>query len=75
MKKDNQCTKCGSADLLRIPALPTDEPHFSVGDRGMRTVPVTRYVCTTCGFVEEWVDSKEDLAKLKEQYGVESGQV
>jgi ribosomal protein L37E len=69
MKQDNTCSKCGQRDLIRVPPLPTDEPHFAVGERGMRPVQVTRHVCAACGFVEEWVDNMDDLKKLKEQYG------
>ena len=31
-------------------------------------VAVTRMVCTECGFSEEWIESKEDRAKLKKKY-------
>ena len=34
-----------------------------------RTVKVTRYLCGSCGFSEEWIDAPEDLEKLKEKYG------
>ena len=34
-----------------------------------RTVKVTRYLCGSCGFSEEWIDAPEDLQKLKEKYG------
>jgi hypothetical protein len=33
------------------------------------SVKVTRYLCSSCGFSEEWIDSPEDLHKLKENYG------
>ena len=33
------------------------------------SVKVTRYLCGSCGFSEEWIDSPEDLHKLKEKYG------
>ena len=36
---------------------------------GFGTVKVTRYLCGSCGFSEEWIDSPEDLHKLKEKYG------
>lgn len=36
-------------------------------------VPVARYVCATCGFCEDWVDSAEDLARLVKRWGVSAG--
>ena len=32
-------------------------------------VKVTRYLCAACGFSEEWVNSADDIAKLKKKYG------
>ena len=39
------------------------------GSNSFRTVKVTRYLCGSCGFSEEWIDAPEDLHKLKEKYG------
>ncbi len=30
---------------------------------------VSRYVCTSCGFIEDWIDEKKDMAKLKKEHG------
>lgn len=30
-------------------------------------VPVNRYVCSSCGFTEEWID-REDLYDLQKNY-------
>lgn len=59
------CGRCGSQDLLEIPVTPGDHSHIVLGDNRLRTVPVTKYVCTDCGCVEEWVNSREDLRRLK----------
>jgi hypothetical protein len=61
------CGKCHSPDILSIAATATDHSGVVVGSRLMHTVPVTKYVCTGCGFIEEWVSSKDDLRRLKEQ--------
>ena len=68
MKTDNTCAKCGSKDLVRIPAVPGEEPHLVVGDRILHMVGVTKFVCANCGYLEHWVDEAH-LAKLKEKYG------
>jgi hypothetical protein len=31
-------------------------------------VLVTRYVCASCGFSEDWVDERADLEKLSRKY-------
>ena len=33
----------------------------------MSAVPVDRYICTTCGFSEEWIDL-DNMNKLKKKY-------
>lgn len=71
MKQNNKCTKCGSVDLLRIPIIPGEEPHIVVGERPMHMVAVTKFICGQCGFIEEWVESTDDLAKLRTEYGHE----
>jgi len=63
-----RCGKCGSHDLLRVPSTPGDHSHIVSGDRRLRNVAVDKYVCTDCGHVEEWVNNKEDLQRLKEQW-------
>ena len=68
MKNGNKCSKCSSTDLLRIPHLPGDEPHIAVGERAMHMVGVSRYVCATCGYVEQWVDDVSELAALRSAY-------
>jgi ribosomal protein S27AE len=62
------CGKCGSSDLLQVPATHAAHSQITVGDRLLHTVDVQKYVCTDCGCVEEWVNSKADLARLKAEY-------
>jgi hypothetical protein len=28
-----------------------------------------RYVCGSCGFSEEWIDTPDDIAKVRKKYG------
>ena len=60
------CGRCGSADLLPIPCTPGDHSRIVLGNRQLTNVQVCKYVCTDCGCIEEWANSREDLAKLKE---------
>jgi DNA-directed RNA polymerase subunit RPC12/RpoP len=65
MHRHEQCVQCGSRDLLRVPATPGNHSHIVVGDRLLRSIQVDKYVCTDCGRIEEWVNDKDDLRKLK----------
>lgn len=68
MKNTRVCTKCKSTDVVRI------DGHIGANGGGnylrlgasiFSSVIVNRYVCCSCGFVEEWVD-KNDLMQVKE---------
>ena len=69
MKTSNLCPKCESNQIIRLPG-------FISGNRirlafilpGL--VNVTRYLCTDCGYSEEWIDKPQDVQRLKEKYGV-----
>ncbi len=66
MKNSKKCPKCQSIDLVRIPATSA----LGAGNYipiGWSLVMVTRYICTSCGFSEEWVESTADLAKVNEE--------
>jgi len=69
MKRKNHCAKCASPDLLLIPSVPGEDPHIVVGQCGMRSVAVTKYVCGKCGYIEEWVEDARDLTELRKEYG------
>jgi hypothetical protein len=71
MKISKRCSKCQSAGIVRVPGQPW------VGGNNIRwpwnTVQVTRYLCTSCGFVEQWIDSANDIARVKKKYGAAPG--
>ena len=73
MRNSRVCAKCQSTDILCIPG---DTRAYGAGNNILvgatifSAVEVTRYLCASCGFSEEWVDSAEDIAKLKKKYGV-----
>ena len=56
MKNSHTCPKCGSRDIVRIPDHPS---RYASGSNIYTTrytllgkVPVIRYVCCGCGYVE-----------------------
>lgn len=73
MRNTKVCGKCGSHDIVVVPG--------SVGIGGVgnnimagytisSAVKVARYLCSGCGFMEEWVDDPDGLEKIKKKYGV-----
>lgn len=72
MKNGNACPKCGSHRVIRVP----DNPRRHASGNNIYTttatllgkIPVIRYVCFDCGYVENWVESRRDLEKLKETF-------
>lgn len=70
MKNCRVCPKCNDKNIIRIPGL---TGIYGVGNNiqvgfWKGTVNVTRYLCCNCGYSEEWIDSEEDINKLKEKY-------
>ena len=63
MKYSKTCPKCGGTDILRV------EDSQSAGRISLTldwitVIPVARYVCCGCGYVESWVD-KRDLWQIR----------
>jgi hypothetical protein len=71
MRNSKACPKCQSNDVVRIPGMVGAYGAgncINVGRTIFSSVTVTRYLCVTCGFSEEWVDAADDLAKIKKKY-------
>lgn len=66
MKQTNACPKCGGTELLQVPD-GVDSTGISLHLGLFHRVPVSRWVCTRCGYAESWVD-KPYLPELREQY-------
>ncbi len=70
MKQSRICPKCSGSDILRIEG---DVRGYGAGNNIMAgatifsAVKVHRYVCTRCGYSEEWID-REDIPKLIKKY-------
>ena len=68
MKDGNKCIKCFCENIIRVPG---QIGIYGVGNNisvGLTCIKVTRYVCSQCGFVEEWIDSKNDLLRVEKKY-------
>lgn len=72
MKNGSACPKCGSRRIVRIP----DNPgHHASGNNIYTTratllgkIPVIRYVCCDCGYVENWVETRGELEKIQRTF-------
>jgi hypothetical protein len=51
-----------------VPPTPGDHSRIVTGERLLHTVSTATYVCTDCGRVEQWVNSKEELTQLKDSW-------
>jgi hypothetical protein len=71
MRNSKRCSKCQSTDNVRMPgqarALGAGN-NIEFGITNFSAIKVTRYLCASCGFIEEWIDSPDDIAKLKKKY-------
>lgn len=73
MRNANACPKCGSRRIVRVP----DDPRRHASGNNIYTtratllgkIPVIRYVCRDCGYVENWVEERRELEKLAERFG------
>lgn len=70
MKTTHLCPKCNSSDILIIPGY---EGAYGAGNNiptgfFKKTALVSRYLCCSCGYSEEWIE-KEDIENLKKKYG------
>ena len=72
MKNTARCPKCGSHNLVRVP----DDAHRYLSNSisitkvvWVKRVPVARYVCCDCGYVENWVEKRHELDEIKKVFG------
>lgn len=73
MKDTHLCPKCGSRNIVRVP----DNAHRHASGNNIYTttltllgkIPVIRYVCCDCGYVENWVETQKELAEIKRTFG------
>ena len=73
MKHSHHCPKCDSSNILRIKGgdIWIGQVNY-IPSSSLKKILVTRYLCGSCGFSEEWVDDNKGLEKLKKKYGGEN---
>lgn len=71
MRYDQPCPKCNSKNIIRIPG---NIGSFGAGNNIIwgnikrEGVNITKYLCGACGYLEEWIDTKEDIEKLQDKF-------
>ena len=70
MKHSRKCPKCDSKEIFKIPG-PATVGYSSnkVPKSWIKSANVDRYVCSICGFSEEWIAKAKDLQELRKKYG------
>ena len=59
------CPKCGGTEILRIDGRSVIGGVIPAGWTGAK---LNRFLCTVCGYSEEWIDPA-DIPALRERYG------
>ena len=66
MKNTKRCPVCGSTDVIRVP----DDAHrylsngiFLTRALMVKRIPVARYVCHDCGYLENWVENQHEIGR------------
>lgn len=73
MKNAKRCPKCGSQNIVRVPD--NQNRHASGNNIYTSTftlikkIPVIRYVCCDCGYVENWVETQSERDEIKRTFG------
>ena len=71
MQKSKSYPKCRSNEIIRIPG---EARAFGAGNNIIvgasifSAVKVTRYLCASCGFSEQWIETADDIARIKKKY-------
>ena len=65
MKNSNTCSKCNSDNIARIKS---DSLGARIGTGAFSIAQTGYYICCDCGYTETWIESKEDLEKIKKKF-------
>lgn len=68
MKFNYCCPKCQGSEIAKIEGGSFKGNVYNSISLGLSMIYLTRYVCTNCGFSENYVENPTDLAKIKNKY-------
>lgn len=73
MKNTKHCPKCGSTDIVRVPDHPSRHASgnniYTSTFTLLKKIPVIRYVCCECGYVENWVEMQKERDEIRRMFG------
>jgi len=65
MKLNNTCVKCGSDSIRRVSGKTSKRDSRKILRISIwKAIIVDSFVCTECGFIEQWIAKPEDLDYL-----------
>lgn len=72
MKNTKKCPKCQSSEIILVPGKREEGGAGNI-IRVSRwnifaAVKPVRHVCGSCGYMENWLVSREDIARVKAMY-------
>ncbi len=72
MMHTRQCPKCGSREIVRVPDRPLRHASgnniYTAHFENFGKVPVIRYLCCGCGYVENWVESQSGRDAVRQAF-------
>lgn len=68
MSAAKTCPKCDSEEFVATAFGLTRGRQIGITTGLVKKVAPSVYVCCECGFLEMWVDCKEDLAEIRNYY-------
>ena len=66
MKNSKRCPKCHSDDTVKIGGV--SNVFVNAIKWRWNTIKVIKYLCAGCGYIENWVDAADDVARVKKKY-------
>ena len=71
MKNTGRYPKCDSRTIVRVPGQTGAVGignSISIGSVRSTLIDVSRYVCSECGYIEEWIVDNEDINKVVKKF-------
>lgn len=72
MKNTKCCPKCSSQNIIRVPdnlrRHASGNNIYTSAFTLLQKIPVIRYVCCSCGYVENWVENQHERDEISRAF-------
>lgn len=68
MKYTNCCPKCQHSEIAIIEGGTFKGNTYNSITMTLKVIYLTRYVCTKCGYCENYVEDQDDLESIKKKF-------